>query len=157
MIFIVLDIHTMNLYTYSMKPSWNPPEASWIPQAGTTETSELDESDTSDSPATCSDQVGLNWARKKGLVWGIIVQNHLVFCLFPEMLVPLVIIHFSRIFLYKPSILGYPHWWKTPYSPNSYRMEKRENILNGKTMVFCRFSLKQIRGFIGHKLVLKYN
>ena len=33
---------------------------------------------------------------------------------FPEIGVPLVIIHFTRIFPYKPSILGYPHLWKAP-------------------------------------------
>ena len=25
------------------------------------------------------------------------------------------IIHFNRVFLYKPSILGYPYFWKHPY------------------------------------------
>ena len=34
---------------------------------------------------------------------------------FPEMGVPLVIIHFNEIFHYKPSILGYPQFWKPPY------------------------------------------
>ena len=34
---------------------------------------------------------------------------------FPEIGVPPVIIHFSRIFPYKPSILGIPHLWKPPY------------------------------------------
>ena len=27
------------------------------------------------------------------------------------------IIHFNRIFPYKPSLLGYPHFWKPPYLP----------------------------------------
>ena len=26
------------------------------------------------------------------------------------------IIHFNRVFHYKPSILGYPHFWKHPYT-----------------------------------------
>ena len=34
---------------------------------------------------------------------------------FPEMGVPLVIIHFNGIFHSKPSILGYPHLWKPPF------------------------------------------
>ena len=28
------------------------------------------------------------------------------------------IIHFNRVFHYKPSILGYPYFWKHPYSPS---------------------------------------
>ena len=27
------------------------------------------------------------------------------------------IIHFNRVFHYKPSILGYPYFWKHPYMP----------------------------------------
>ena len=34
---------------------------------------------------------------------------------FPEIGLPPVIIHFNGIFPCKPSILGYPHWWKPPY------------------------------------------
>ena len=33
------------------------------------------------------------------------------------------IIHFNRVFHYKPSILGYPYFWKPPYNhknPNQY-------------------------------------
>ena len=29
------------------------------------------------------------------------------------------IIHFNRVFHYKPSILGYPYFWKPPYAKNS--------------------------------------
>ena len=29
----------------------------------------------------------------------------------------LKIIHFIRVFHYKPSILGYPYFWKHPYAP----------------------------------------
>ena len=39
-------------------------------------------------------------------------------CRFPKMRVPLVIIHFNRIFPYKPSIVGYPHLWNPPYIYN---------------------------------------
>ena len=34
---------------------------------------------------------------------------------FPKLGVPPVIIHFNRIVLWKPSILGYPHFRKPPY------------------------------------------
>ena len=34
---------------------------------------------------------------------------------FPKMMVSPQIIHFNRVFHYKPSILGYPYFWKHPY------------------------------------------
>ena len=30
------------------------------------------------------------------------------------------IMHFNRVFHYKPSILGYPYFWKHPYSSTAY-------------------------------------
>ena len=36
---------------------------------------------------------------------------------FPKMMVP-QIIHFNRVFHYKPFILGYPYSWKHPYCAN---------------------------------------
>ena len=33
---------------------------------------------------------------------------------FPNIMVPPQIIHFNRVFHYKPSILGYPYFWKHP-------------------------------------------
>ena len=41
-------------------------------------------------------------------------------CGFPEIGVPLVIIHFSRIFHYKPSILGYHHFRKPLIFPQQF-------------------------------------
>ena len=40
------------------------------------------------------------------------VQVHI--WVFPKIVVP-QIIHFNRVFHYKPSILGYPYFWKHPY------------------------------------------
>ena len=34
--------------------------------------------------------------------------------MFPKIMVP-QIIHFNRVFHYKPSILGYPYFWKHPF------------------------------------------
>ena len=37
-------------------------------------------------------------------------------CVFPKIMVPPPqIIHFNRVFHYKPSILGYPYFWKHPF------------------------------------------
>jgi hypothetical protein len=48
-------------------------------------------------------------------------MTHLTGGFFPKWGYP-QIIHFDRIFHYKPSILGYPHLWKPPtmYSCNSH-------------------------------------
>ena len=36
--------------------------------------------------------------------------------LFPKIMVPPKSSHFNRVFHYKPSILGYPYFWKHPFS-----------------------------------------
>ena len=38
-----------------------------------------------------------------------------VIWMFPKIMVPTQIIHFDRVFHSKPSILGYPYFWKHPY------------------------------------------
>ena len=43
-------------------------------------------------------------------------RPHLNIWMFPKIVVPRPqIIHFYRVFHYKPSILGYPYFWKHPY------------------------------------------
>ena len=37
-------------------------------------------------------------------------------------------IHLNGIFLYKPSILGYPHFWKTPYIKIRHNTSQYVNI-----------------------------
>ena len=32
--------------------------------------------------------------------------------------------HFNRVFYYKPSILGYPYFWKHPYTIDPMRNKK---------------------------------
>ena len=45
------------------------------------------------------------------------------------------IIHFNRVFQYKPSILGYPYFWKHPYLPRLrrvfYRMRDMTQLPDG--------------------------
>ena len=58
----------------------------------------------SKKPTRSAFDVTLPWQKKMvWLHWG-----------FPEIGVPPVIIHFNGILHYKPSILGYPHFWKPP-------------------------------------------
>ena len=45
------------------------------------------------------------------------------------------IIHFNRVFRYKPSILGYPHFWKHPYQAH--------------ISLFCPWSMKFWRSWYG--------
>ena len=54
-------------------------------------------------------------ARKDG--WNLWNYDQEARCIrvFPKMVVP-QIIHFNRVFHYKPSILGYPYFWKHPYT-----------------------------------------
>ena len=40
--------------------------------------------------------------------------DYIIIWVLPKMVVP-QIIHFNRVFHYKPSILGYPYFWKHPY------------------------------------------
>ena len=40
------------------------------------------------------------------------------------------IIHFNRVFHYKPSILGYPYFWKHPYTLISRRLIMRGSIID---------------------------
>ncbi len=62
--------------------------------------------------------------------------------------------HFNRIFHYKPSILGYPYFWKHPFGPHielrpfflacMFRLKSRDGQL------FCSFNwllIKTTRGF----------
>ena len=50
---------------------------------------------------------------------------------FPEMVGTPVIIHLSRIFHYNPSILGYPHLWKTPTSSPDFAKRLEETVAGG--------------------------
>ena len=40
------------------------------------------------------------------------------------------IIHFNRVFHYKPSILGYPSFWKHPYEPKYAVFDRRSKRLS---------------------------
>ena len=49
--------------------------------------------------------IGLGKMDRLGMIW-----------VFPKMVgFPSQIIHFNRVFHYKPSILGYPYFWKHPF------------------------------------------
>ena len=41
------------------------------------------------------------------------------------------IIHFNRVFHYKPSILGYPYFWKHPYMHNFQGVKHHGSLSNG--------------------------
>ena len=45
------------------------------------------------------------------------LSYELIIWMFPKIVVP-QIIHFNRVFHYKPSILGYHYFWKHPYTGN---------------------------------------
>ena len=50
---------------------------------------------------------------------------------FPKIEVTPQIIHLNRVFHYKPSILGYPYFWKHPFeTKNGKRRVKLANLFN---------------------------
>ena len=48
------------------------------------------------------------------------------------------IIHFNKVFHYKPSILGYPYFWKQPYTPLKTKMTM-EKLRIGRCTLPCFF------------------
>ena len=58
---------------------------------------------------------------------------------FPKMVVP-QIIHFDRVFHYKPSILGYPNFWKHPYHLSSENIKRKTNLHRRPISITCFFS-----------------
>ena len=65
----------------------------------------------------CSGVVRVFAAREGGLV--AVLKSKGIAWVFPKIVVP-QIIHFNRVFHYKPSILGYPYFWKRPYGVIDY-------------------------------------
>ena len=57
------------------------------------------------------------------------------------------IIHFNRVFYYKPSILGYPYFWKHPFVGNV--VEKHYNL----TIFFAWFEFLKV--YTSHLLPYK--
>ena len=49
--------------------------------------------------------------------WGKMKQNHSLIWMFPKIMVRPKSSIFNKVFHYKPSILGYPYFWKHPYIP----------------------------------------
>ena len=49
------------------------------------------------------------------------------------------IIHFDRVFHYKPSILGYPNFWKHPYHLSSENIKRKTNLHRRPISITCFF------------------
>ena len=47
---------------------------------------------------------------------------------FPKKGVPPQIIHCDRVFHYKPSILGYPYFWKHPHVPRMFFSRRKKSL-----------------------------
>ena len=50
-------------------------------------------------------------------LWEKMKQNHSLIWMFPKIMVRPKSSIFNKVFHYKPSILGYPYFWKHPYIP----------------------------------------
>ena len=53
------------------------------------------------------------------------INGHLDIWVLPKIGVGPQIIHFNRVFHYKPSILGYPYFWKHPFAPIFFSFQAR--------------------------------
>ena len=58
-------------------------------------------------------------------------------CFQKEWFLPPQIIHFNRVFHYKPSILGYPYFWKQPYPNESHKKQKTSPTRQQDCCLLC--------------------
>ena len=73
-----------------------------------------------------------SWKIRKDRIWLIWMQRSAMW-VFPKIMVP-QIINFHRVFHYKPSILGYPYFWKLPCSASGFSHANRESRLSNAAM-----------------------